>query len=147
VVQVVPVTQLLIPSGPGLTSLVVIEPGGVELIDDDTKCTAIDFVTGKNRCGPVKNELYVCETIPELSDCIWQEMIDIAVHLGDKIGVYMRLDMFVVDNKVYVQEYTANHMNGLRHCTAKFTNDGCIDSCFLGRLWNRCRCPIRRPPD
>ncbi len=122
------------------------EPGGVELIDDDTKCTAIDFVTGKNRCGPVKNELYVCETIPELSDCIWQEMIDIAVHLGDKIGVYMRLDMFVVDNKVYVQEYTANHMNGLRHCTAKFTNNGCIDSCFLGRLWNDAGAPYGGHP-
>jgi len=112
------------------------EPGGIELMEINTKCTAIDFVTGKNRCGPVKNDLYVCEEIPELPDCIWQEMIDIALRLGDKIGVYMRLDMFVLDNKVYVQEYTANHMNGLRHCAAKFTDDGCIDSCFLGRMWN-----------
>jgi hypothetical protein len=68
-------------------------------------------------------------------------MIDLAVRLGDKIGVYMRIDMFVWDNKVYVQEYTSNHMNGLRHCAAKITDEGCIDSCFLGRMWNDAGAP------
>ncbi|KAI2504452.1 hypothetical protein MHU86_9951 [Fragilaria crotonensis] len=63
-------------------------------------------------------------------------MIDIAVELGTRIGVYMRVDMFVADKSVYVQEYSPNHMNGLRHCAAKMDDHGCIESCFLGRMWN-----------
>ena len=49
--------------------------------------------------------------------------------------------MFVVDNEVFVQEYSANRMNGLRHCAAKFDEDSCIDSCFLGRMWNAAGAP------
>ena len=127
------------------------EPGGFDMIDDDTNCTAIDFLTGKRRSGPVKKDLYVCEEIPELDVCVLQEMIDIAVNLGDRIGVYMRVDMFIVANKVYVQEYSANHMNGLRHCAAKFDEDGCIDSCFLGRMWDAAGAPyggvVTKVPD
>jgi len=33
-----------------------------------------------------------------------------------------------------VQEYSTNHMNGLRHCSARI-EDGCINSCFLGQMW------------
>jgi hypothetical protein len=44
--------------------------------------------------------------------------------------------MFVAGNKIWVQEYSTNHMNGLRHCAAKTDDEGCFDSCFLGRMWN-----------
>ena len=117
------------------------EHGGFDKLDDNTNCTVIDFLTGEQRSGPVKKDLYVCEVIPELDPCVLQEMIDIAVGLGDRIGVYMRVDMFVVNNTFYVQEYSANHMNGLRHCAAKFDEDGCIDSCFLGRMWDAAGAP------
>jgi hypothetical protein len=64
-------------------------------------------------------------------------MTEIALKLGARIGVYMRVDMFVAGGKVYVEEYTTNHMNGLRHCAAKYdTATGCIDSCFLGRMYD-----------
>jgi hypothetical protein len=54
----------------------------------------------------------------------------------------MRVDLFVANGKVFVQEYTTNHMNGLRHCAAKFNPDtGCIDSCFLGRAWKAAGLP------
>jgi hypothetical protein len=111
------------------------EPGGYEMIDDDN-CTSIDFVTGALRAGPVKKDLNLCDKIPILDDCLRDEMIQIALKLGDRIGVYMRVDMFVAGGKVYVQEYTTNHMNGIRHCAARYdpTTD-CIDSCFMGRMW------------
>lgn len=119
------------------------EPGGVETIESNG-CTAIDFITGKRRAGPVKKDLYICDdaSIPTLDDCTKQEMLDIALDLGKRIGVYMRVDLFVANGKVFVQEYTTNHMNGLRHCAAKFNPDtGCIDSCFLGRAWKAAGLP------
>jgi hypothetical protein len=48
----------------------------------------------------------------------------------------MRVDMFMTGQEVYVQEYSPNPMNGLRHCASKTDSNGCIDSCFLGREWN-----------
>lgn len=120
------------------------EPGGVELVDG-AKCTEIDFSTGKVKKGPVKKDLYLCVDIPDLDACLLQEMIDIALALGAKVGVYIRIDMFVVGNEVFVQEYSTNHMNGLRHCAAKVDSNGCIDSCFLGRLWNEAGGPYGGP--
>jgi hypothetical protein len=122
------------------------EPSGLEMIDDDTNCTAIDFLTGKRRAGPVKKDLYLCEDIPEPPACLLQDMIDIALDVGNRIGVAIRVDMFVVNGKVYVQEYSANHMNGLRHCAAKLTDDGCIDSCYLGRMWDAAGGPYGGAP-
>lgn len=111
------------------------EPGGFEHVDDKTKCVVIDFETGKRKAGSIKKDLYTCDHTPKIDDCLLKEMIDIAFDLGTRIGVYMRIDMFVVDSSVYVQEYSANHMNGLRHCVAKTDDQGCIDSCLLGRMW------------
>jgi hypothetical protein len=49
--------------------------------------------------------------------------------------VYVRIDMFVTaTNEIYVQEYTFNHLGGTKHCAATIV-DGCVDSCFLGKLW------------
>jgi hypothetical protein len=79
------------------------EPGGIDMIDTNTQCTEIDFVTGLKRMGPVKKDMYLCFDIDEPKPCILQEMIDIALALGVKIGVAIRVDMFVVDDRVYVQ--------------------------------------------
>jgi hypothetical protein len=112
------------------------EPGGLELMDEAGSCNMIDFASGKLRAGPVKKDLNICDEISKVPDCIMQDMINIALSLGKKIGVAIRVDMFVAKNKVYVQEYSANHMNGLRHCAARVTEEGCIDSCYLGRMWD-----------
>jgi hypothetical protein len=112
------------------------EPGGIEYTENGTNCTAIDFETGRRKAGPVKKDLNLCVDVPTLSDCLVQEMTDIALTLGARIGVAMRIDMFVEDNTIYVQEYSANHMNGIRHCAAKLSDDDCVDSCFLGRMWD-----------
>ncbi len=112
------------------------ESGGFGHVDDKTGCVVIDFETGKLKAGSIKKDLYTCDQIPTINDCLLQEMIDIALELGTRIGVYMRVDMFVANNSVHVQEYSPNHMNGLRHCAAKADDHGCIDSCFLGRMWN-----------
>jgi len=111
------------------------EPGGFEHTDIDTGCTAIDLKTGKRNAGPVKKDLNLCNEVPVLSGCMVEEMTQIALKLGNRIGVAMRIDMFVEADTIYVQEYSANHMNGLRHCAAKMEG-GCIDSCFLGRMWD-----------
>jgi hypothetical protein len=112
------------------------EPGAIDHVDSITGCTAIDFSTGKSKAGAIKKDLYTCERIPDIDQCLLGEMINIALNLGNRIGVYVRVDMFLVDNKIYVQEYSTNHMNGLRHCAARTDEKGCIDSCFMGRMWN-----------
>ncbi|KAI2514173.1 protein of unknown function DUF11 [Fragilaria crotonensis] len=125
------------------------EPGGVGSVEANG-CTAIDFITGKRRAGPVKKDLYICDenSIPsDVDECLKQEMLDIALDAGARVGVYIRVDMFVAGGKVFVQEYTTNHMNGLRHCAAKFNPlTGCVDSCFIGRAWNAAGAPYGGAP-
>lgn len=63
-------------------------------------------------------------------------MINIAKNISLQVGVYIRVDMFVAgDGTVRVQEFSTNHLNGQRHCSAKVSGD-CVDSCFLGQMWN-----------
>jgi hypothetical protein len=111
------------------------QPGAFEHVDGNTGCTAIDFSTGKSKAGAVKKDLYTCEQMPDIDRCLLKEMAEIALDLGNRIGVYVRVDMFLDGNIIYVQEYSTNHMNGLRHCAAKTDNNGCVDSCFMGRMW------------
>jgi hypothetical protein len=116
------------------------EPAGTtQQIMDEIKpeCTAIDFSIGKRKAGPVKKDMYMCVDLQRPKQCVLDDMIAIAESLSKTIGVYMRIDMFVAaaGDKVYVQEYSANPMNGLRHCASKLDRNGCIDSCFLGREW------------
>jgi hypothetical protein len=114
------------------------EPGGMDSVEDSAGfCTFIDFATGKRRAGPVKTGLHLCESIPDISPALWKEMMGLALTAGTRIGVAIRIDMFVANGMVYVQEYTTNHMNGIHHCAAKYdVSTGCIDSCFMGRMWN-----------
>ena len=61
----------------------------------------------------------------------------IATSFSSRIGVYMRLDVFVDgEDTIYVQEHTSSQNGGLRHRTAKEEN-GCLNSCFLRQLWGR----------
>lgn len=112
------------------------EPGGTDYKDPtNPECTSIDFDSGALKAGPVKKDMYLCETVAMPNQCVVDDMIKIAETLGNRIGVAMRVDMFVVGNTVYVQEYSPNPMNGLRHCAARVDVNGCVDSCFLGREW------------
>lgn len=114
------------------------EPGGTSFFDPrNPECIAIDFDTGGTRAGPVKKDMYLCQDVVKPPPCVIKDMMKMAESLGARIGVAMRVDVFVTnDNKVYVQEYSPNPMNGLRHCTAKVDEQsGCVDSCFLGREW------------
>jgi hypothetical protein len=111
------------------------EPTGVGQVDNETQCTLIDFESGRRKAGPIKKDMYLCDTVEKPDPCVIADMIDIAEQLSETIGVYMRVDMFVTGSQVYVQEYSPNPMNGLRHCASKTGPDGCVDSCFLGRAW------------
>lgn len=108
-------------------------PFGQDL-DGDT-CYDIDFEFGERHPYPFKGQ-DLCGVINEPETCVLDSLKTIAKELSKALGVYMRIDMFVSgDNKVYVQEYTTNHAGGKRHCAAKESDSGCIDSCFLGKLF------------
>jgi hypothetical protein len=79
--------------------------------------------------------LDLCESVDKPDDCIIADIKKVAEEISEKIGAYVRIDMFISkDVEIVVQEYTTNHMGGLRHCSARKEN-GCIDSCFLGKMW------------
>mmetsp|Transcript_2588 Transcript_2588/g.4173 ORF Transcript_2588/g.4173 Transcript_2588/m.4173 type:complete len:454 (-) Transcript_2588:298-1659(-) len=79
--------------------------------------------------------LNICSDF-SIDQCILDDMIAIATKASKAIGVYVRVDMFLgADNSIHVQEYSTNHMNGLRHCSAKLDENDCIDPCFQGRMW------------
>lgn len=102
--------------------------------DGDT-CFDIDFKAGELNPYTFK-DFDLCGPVERPDSCVWNKMVDIATTLSEKIGVYMRIDMFLTDDdQIYVQEYTRNHNGGLRHCASKKKADGCIDSCILGAMW------------
>lgn len=101
---------------------------------DGDMCYDVDKDAGSKNPYTIKG-MDFCGKLDDPPACVWEDMKTIAITLGMKIGVYMRIDMFVdASNNVYVQEYTANHNGGLRHCTSKDEN-GCLNSCFMGQLW------------
>jgi hypothetical protein len=101
----------------------------------NNQCFDIDFVGGEMNPFPVKG-FDLCGPVPKPRDCVFTRMKAMAEALSEKIGVYVRIDMFVTDSgEIYVQEYTFNHLAGTRHCASKVSDDGCLDSCFLGKCW------------
>jgi hypothetical protein len=99
-------------------------------------CYEIDFEKGARHAFPMKGHDF-CGKLPlPKPGCILGEIVRIAKEISAIIGVYVRIDFFVTaDGKIFIQEYTFNHNNGLRHCAARKTDTACIDSCFLGRIW------------
>lgn len=100
-------------------------------------CYHVDLKDGKDHAYPMKGH-DLCGLLPPIEpSCLLADMVAAAEAISKLIGVYVRIDMFVSgDNKVYIQEYTFNHNNGLSHCSSKLDPiTGCIDSCFMGRLW------------
>ena len=94
------------------------------------------------KAGPVKKDMYLCSDVKKPKQCVLNDMTAIAESLSMTIGVYIRIDMFVVGDQVFVQEYSANPMNGLRHCASKVDANGCVDSCFMGREWKAAGSPF-----
>ena len=79
--------------------------------------------------------LDLCGEIEKPADCLIADIVAVAQDVSKRIGAYVRVDMFVAqNNEIVVQEYTTNHMAGLRHCSARMEN-GCVNSCFLGEMW------------
>ena len=109
-------------------------PTGTEMKDEGGQCHAIDFATGSGKAYPVKG-LDICGALERPDECLIADITAVAKKVSKLIGAYVRIDMFVSkDNEIVVQEYTTNHMGGLRHCSARIEN-GCINSCFLGEMW------------
>ena len=110
------------------------EPGLPEQMNG--ACHQIDFDAGAANVGPVKGFDICDDPLPDIPECVWNDMMYAAKTLGGLVGVYTRVDMFVHDNSfVYVQEFSHNHNGGLRHCWSRRHATGCIDSCFMGEYW------------
>jgi hypothetical protein len=110
-------------------------------MSDDGQCTKIDsnrrrysagLLKGFDICGPIQDKP---------ADCLLDDLTALAKQASALLGVYARIDLFAsgVNNRVYVQEYTSNHMNGVRHCMAKSEQVSdtmsCVDPCYLGAMW------------
>jgi len=110
---------------------------GPEILDDSS-CVAVNSVSGMFRAGPLKGSLPLCAADDFVDPCQLAKMAEVAMDLGGTIGAYVRVDMFLdgLDN-VRVQEYSTNHMNGLRYCASRVDPiTGCLDPCFLGEMWD-----------
>ena len=116
------------------------EPGSPQR--SNGACYDIDFEAGAQNVGPVKGFDICDDPLPDIPECLWEDMVKMAEDLSRLIGVYTRIDMFVSNNIAYVQEFSANHNGGLRHCWSQRHDTGCIDSCFMGRMWwDNSQCP------
>lgn len=100
-------------------------------------CGRIDFWEGAKHPYTVKG-FHLCSEIPEIEPCLMQDMLAIAKSASKEIGVYVRVDMFVHQNKtIFLNEISTNHLNGLKHCSARADNQtNCVDSCFQGNMWS-----------
>lgn len=97
-------------------------------------CVVKDFITGLAEANRMKG-YNLCDRVAVPKACVLQDILSIAKTLSKAIGVYARIDLFVTNaGEVVVQEYTLNHANGTRHCSAKLEGE-CINSCFLGDMW------------
>lgn len=99
------------------------------------QCAKIDFQKGSELAYPMKG-MDLCSDLEIIDECLMNDMIAVAKKASEAVGVYIRVDFFLgADKKVYVQEFSTNHMNGLRHCSAIKHENGCIDPCFQGEMW------------
>ena len=102
----------------------------------DGACFLIDFAAGALNLGAGKNGETCSDPLPDVKDCLFDYMKSAAEELGEAIGVYARVDMFLgAGNRVYLQEYSINHHGARKHCWSRQDPTGCIDSCFMGKLW------------
>jgi hypothetical protein len=85
------------------------EATGVGQVDNETQCTMIDFESGCRKSGPIKEDMYLCDTVDKPEQCVIDDMVTIGVEaLSSAIGVDMRVDMFVTATQAFVQEYSPN---------------------------------------
>ena len=106
---------------------------GEEKKDSSGQCTQIDFANGQLL---TMKGLDFCSSTPDKPSNL-DDIIATAKAVSERIGVYMRIDMLVgADGTAMVGEFTPGHTNGRVHCSAKVDANGCVDSCFLGRLWS-----------
>ena len=102
----------------------------------DGECFRIDFDAGFLNLGGGKNGDTCSDPLPDIPSCVFDYMKSLAEDLGGKIGVYSRIDLLLgAGNIPYVNEYSINHHGARKHCWSRQDPSGCIDSCFMGRLW------------
>ena len=101
--------------------------------DPSDQCTRIDFSSGHLQ---TMKGMDFCTTTPARPDNL-DEIIVTAKTVSERIGAYIRVDLLAMaDGTVLVNEFTPGHTNGRVHCSSRIDENGCVDSCFLGRMWS-----------
>jgi len=107
------------------------QPGNGPVVDG--QCTLIDK---KKRFPAQMKGLDLCNSVPEMDPQLLSNLTSTAQTVSQRLGVYMRVDMFVSNGLPVVGEFTAGHTNGAVHCSAPIDKvTGCVDSCHLGKMW------------
>jgi len=79
----------------------------------------------------------LCSSVPPLDPSLLVKLTTTAQTVSQRVGVYMRVDMFVSNGSPIIGEFTAGHTGGKVHCSAPIDKTtGCADSCHLGKLWS-----------
>ena len=100
---------------------------------NDGECTRIDF---RGRQLVQTKGLEMCGETPPAPARL-NEILNMARTVVQRVGVYIRVDVLYdsVQDRILVGEFTPGHSNGSVHCSAKIDANGCVDPCFLGRMW------------
>lgn len=112
------------------------------------KCDVKVYENGKPFDGQMK-----CSEFAKPVD--WDAVMQTAKDFSKLIGIYVRLDLYVLNGKVYLGEATFLPTMGSHHCVSQLDQQGCIDPCYSGRFWkakndqynNTEGGPVPREPD
>ena len=79
--------------------------GGITLESNTsttTSCPKLDVYP--QYVGPVKGNLNLCDKVEAVPDCVMNDMVALAQQISQRIGVYVRVDMFLdQNNQIFVQ--------------------------------------------
>jgi len=107
--------------------------GEEEMMESQPQCTRIDFDNGHLQ---TMKGLDFCAMTPAMPTNL-EDILATAKAVSERIAVYMRIDLLVSANgEIMVGEFTPGHTNGRVHCSSKVDENGCVDSCYLGRMWS-----------
>jgi hypothetical protein len=67
----------------------------------------------------------------------WDKLVAMAKKMSRIIGIFVRIDMYIHRGEVVLGEATFLPWFGRYHCFSKLDENGCIDSCLMGRFWKR----------
>jgi len=82
--------------------------------------------------GILYDDQKMCSEFAKPKD--WDAILETARSVSKLIGIYMRLDLYVLHGVVYLGEATFLPTTGKHHCIAQRDDNGCLDPCITGKF-------------